>query len=137
MVMTPNSLPGHPAQSQTNISSYRWDFPLGCPSQSNQIGPKGQSLYPFTSAHGSVVHPVTQARNLALRIRRSLSLTPSPADSTAQYLPGLNLSLSHHSCHAGVEDVITPLLSDQQSLFVWTVGIIVSASLSGYEELNT
>lgn len=36
-----------------------------------------------------------------------------------------------------VEDIITPLPRDRQFLFVWIVGIIVPASLSGYEELNT
>lgn len=137
MVMTPNSRPRHPAHSQTNISSFRWDFPLGVPDTANQKGPEGKSLYPFTSVHGSVIHSGTQARSLGVIINTPFPQTTYPH----RVLQTLLLSISqirtfpspHQSCHAGAEDVITSLLSGQQSLLLWT-GVTVPASLGGCEE---
>ena len=67
----------HLAQAQTNISRRSWDFPVGCCSDtSDQTVPKRKSVYALMSAHGRIIHPVTQDRNLGVMMDTSLPVTP-------------------------------------------------------------
>jgi len=98
------------------------DFPVGCcPDTSVQTVPKGKSVYVLMSAHGRIIHPVTQDRNLGVMKDTSLPVTPRnqactqlrPAASSAHCLPDLKLpSTPVTPANAGVENFITFLLID-------------------------
>lgn len=134
VVMTLSSLPRHPAHSQTNIPASDGTFPLGVPDTSNQKAPAGKSLYPFMCQYVAVSS--TQVPKPETQASRStpLSLTPrthtSPADCCS-----VSQSWTFPS-------LITPamlvlrmsLLLSWVASSLWTVGIIVPASLGGCEK---